>query len=549
MTIITIKNSNTMKNLILITILTFTLNLCFAQLHVVKPSGNTGIGIDAPKAKLDVNGNTILRGADLRVGTAVISDAAVFLRMGLGRSEIGDAVLELHTGDSGSSTGMFSSGFNAYGEESFYTSIHHTKQGSLLFRTVDQNADIKFLTQNNKNRLTIKGGGNVGIGTDNPTDKLSVNGNVRVLGNKMLLGSDAAPINTFIDLKNGLPGDGAFKTAGRFIADKKGNVSFMSGSTGDFTLRTWNPTSGISFTTNGASRFRINHSGVIEMGPKIVANNVLNNSTILSVNGNAQKTGGGSWEVLSDKRLKTDIEDYEKGLNEILKINPVTYKYTGTAGVADTKKTHVGLIAQDFQKIDPNAIGTYKHTENMKVADSMEELMEGDIKKMADLKVIDEYLTIDNSSITYMLVNAIKEQQALIETQQKLAQTQQDEIENLKTQITQLSSNNVSPVRPQSNQTNVLLEGNGTERALLAQNMPNPFTTNTKIEYFIPENSNNCRISFRDLKGSEIKRVDIDHNGLGTIELTTKDLAAGIYAYVLYINGDIADSKKMIIKQ
>ena len=41
----------------------------------------------------------------------------------------------------------------------------------------------------------------------------------------------------------------------------------------------------------------------------------------LSVNGTAGKTGGGSWSTFSDRRVKTDIQTYSKGLNEIMEIN------------------------------------------------------------------------------------------------------------------------------------------------------------------------------------------------------------------------------------
>jgi len=388
----------------------------------------------------------------------------------------------------------------------------------------------------------IKPDGNVGIGMETPTQKLEVAGNVKITGNKMTLGTDAKPTNTFIDLYNGLPGNGKFKTAGRFIANTKGHVSFMAGSTGDFTLRTWNPSSGISFTVDNASRFRIKNTGLIEMGPQIGADGNLNNSTILSVNGNAQKTGGGSWEVLSDARLKTDVENYSKGLAEILQINPVTYKYTGVGGVADTEKKQVGLIAQEFQKIAPEAIGTYKHTEPLEIAKTMEDVLNGTRKKMADLEVVNEYLTLDNSSITYMLVNAVKEQQTIIETQKA-------ELETLKATVTKLAQNSSPVSTPGATEISVLLEGTGTENVLLAQNTPNPFTTKTRIEYFIPTNSRNARMSFRDMTGKEIKRVELTNDGIGAIELSAKDLAAGIYSYVLYVNGSIVASKKMVLKQ
>jgi len=149
----------------------------------------------------------------------------------------------------------------------------------------------------------------------------------------------------------------------------------------------------------------------------------------------------------------------------------------------------------------------------------------------------EEYIAIDVSSVKYMLVNAIKEQQALIETQTA-------KIESLEEKMAKINSGSPVINNPTANEISVLLEGNGTESVLLAQNIPNPFKTSTRIEYFVPTNSRNARMSFRDMTGKEIKRVDITNDGIGAIELTAKDLAAGIYSYVLYVNGSIAASKK-----
>jgi hypothetical protein len=49
----------------------------------------------------------------------------------------------------------------------------------------------------------------------------------------------------------------------------------------------------------------------------------------LSVNGDAAKVGGGTWATFSDKRLKKDVKSFDDGLDEILRINPVWFKYNG----------------------------------------------------------------------------------------------------------------------------------------------------------------------------------------------------------------------------
>lgn len=112
----------------------------------------------------------------------------------------------------------------------------------------------------------------------------------------------------------------------------------------------------------------------------------------LYVNGSAAKPGGGSWVNASDQRLKENIEPYADGLSKLLSINPVTYHYNSRSGF-NTSKKHVGVIAQELQEIAPYMVGESK------------------VNRTSD----EEFLNVDNSAMTYMLINAVKEQQAQIE--------------------------------------------------------------------------------------------------------------------------------------
>jgi hypothetical protein len=109
----------------------------------------------------------------------------------------------------------------------------------------------------------------------------------------------------------------------------------------------------------------------------------------LEITGTAGKPGGGSWSNASDRRLKQNINPYTQGLQQLLQINPVTYQYNEKSGF-DTKPEYVGIIAQDLQKIAPYMVSTVKRKDA-------------------------EYLSVDNSAMTYMLINAVKEQQQQIE--------------------------------------------------------------------------------------------------------------------------------------
>ena len=114
----------------------------------------------------------------------------------------------------------------------------------------------------------------------------------------------------------------------------------------------------------------------------------------------AAKPSTNTWTISSDIRVKENINPYIKGLETILKINPVTYDYNGKAGF-DKIKDNIGIIAQDVLDILPESISTYK----VKLNDNDNEES--------------ELYNFNSHALTYVLINAIKEQQALITSLQE----------------------------------------------------------------------------------------------------------------------------------
>jgi len=171
--------------------------------------------------------------------------------------------------------------------------------------------------------------------------------------------------NTDQSLTNFLRVEGPYKagTGGRL-------ASF--GPYGDF---------GIDFPNDAEGRFVVKESGNVGIGTAAPDN-------LLSVNGSADKPGGGSWGTFSDRRLKTLDGEYSSGLAEIMKINPVRYRYKSGNGMGiRDRDEHVGVVAQEVQKAIPEAV-----TENTK-----------------------GYLLVNNDPVIWAMLNAIKEQQKEIE--------------------------------------------------------------------------------------------------------------------------------------
>jgi hypothetical protein len=123
----------------------------------------------------------------------------------------------------------------------------------------------------------------------------------------------------------------------------------------------------------------------------------------LEVDGTAGKPGGGSWSNSSDRRLKQNVNGYHDGLSKIQKIRPVTFQYNELSGY-DTEPEYVGVIAQELQEVAP-----YMVSENET-----------------------GYLDVNNSAMTYMLVNAVQEQQEMIKALQEEVASLKATVESIK---------------------------------------------------------------------------------------------------------------------
>ncbi|MEM7370878.1 MAG: tail fiber domain-containing protein [Bacteroidota bacterium] len=129
-------------------------------------------------------------------------------------------------------------------------------------------------------------------------------------------------------------------------------------------------------------RVTITHDGNVGIGNT-------NPSWRLEVNGTACKPGGGQWSTPSDLRLKTNIRNYDLGLSHILKIRPVSYHYNGKLDLP-VEPQYIGVIAQELQKFAPQMVSAYEGSDG------------------------ENYLSVDPSAFTYMLINAVQELQQQI---------------------------------------------------------------------------------------------------------------------------------------
>jgi hypothetical protein len=74
---------------------------------------------------------------------------------------------------------------------------------------------------------------------------------------------------------------------------------------------------------------------------------------MLAVNGNVAKPGGGAWSILSDARLKRNVEPLDGSLATLLSLNGVRFDYINGSHPLMGPGRQVGFIAQDVAKVMP----------------------------------------------------------------------------------------------------------------------------------------------------------------------------------------------------
>ncbi len=176
-----------------------------------------------------------------------------------------------------------------------------------------------------------------------------------------------------------------------------GTMAGSFGGRGDFDIDAFGVVGG---------RFIVKESGNVGIGTSTP-------DARLSVAGSADKTGGGSWGTYSDRRLKDLDGSFVSGLSQVLRINPVRYRYKEENGMnIHDGEEHIGLVAQEVQRVIPEAV-----SENSK-----------------------GYLLVNNDPIIWAMLNAIKEQQKQIEEQRLQIRQQQRQITRLSGKVQAVES-------------------------------------------------------------------------------------------------------------
>jgi endosialidase-like protein len=124
--------------------------------------------------------------------------------------------------------------------------------------------------------------------------------------------------------------------------------------------------------------------------------------------GTAGKTGGGSWSSLSDIRLKNIVGSYTKGLQEIVQLEPIRFRYKkdNPRGYPSNAE-EVGYSAQAIRRIFPEAV----------------------------TEAEDGYLDMNMHAIHIATISAVKELHELVERQSEQIRNQDKQISEQKKRL------------------------------------------------------------------------------------------------------------------
>ena len=364
-------------------------------------NGNVGVGTSSPAYTLDVagnlhstgiaqfdsnltvsgslvvSGNLTIAGSTTYVNTSVIStsDKAIYLSANSISAAISDGSGIVATSASSllfnnattswqsnvAITPLANNALNLGGPSNYWANVYANQIYGTLVTTSQPNITANNSTNFNSQPASYyTNATNISTGTV-PTARLgsgTANSTTIHVGN-----SSWATIPTVL----GYTPYNATNPSGYITSSALSPYALLSGATftGDITsYRSGSPTTGLIYLGNNSGNTYLWYDGAnfrLNGGPLLVASSI---------------TATGDVTAFSDSRLKTDLQKIENALDKVDQLTGYTFNRNDT----DSNKRSTGLIAQDVQKVLPEAV------------------IEGD-----------EYLSLAYGNLVGLLVEAIKE--------------------------------------------------------------------------------------------------------------------------------------------
>lgn len=151
--------------------------------------------------------------------------------------------------------------------------------------------------------------------------------------------------------------------------------------------------------------------------------------------GTATFDAGGNLTSVSDSKAKTAILPFTLGLKEVLALSSKQYHYSPDSGL-DTKNTYIGFIAQDVEKVIPDAVKTKDDVKYVQSLKSKGATSEEDVYEIIEVKTGTTTKSLDDRAIIAVLVNGLKEEDIKVTNLEK-------KITDLELRITKLEGGKI----------------------------------------------------------------------------------------------------------
>jgi len=268
--------------------------------------------------------------------------------------------------------------------------------------------------------------GNVGIGISSPSDGLHLydagnDNDLRVENSFPFLELEATSAIGNAGIAFEGPGtiyDGYFYHSGTYDAIvlcgenvSNANPNLVAANTGNIGIGTWAPSTelhvaGVITVDNGTQALGIESMPSISWSMAFDGDIIPRGGSGAGFDlGNNTATEhwddvcANSFSVYSDVRVKNSVENLSAGINEIMKLRPVTFKYNHNIDFDD--RMRIGLIAQEVEEVLPSLVIDEDVDRNMETGEI--------IRTKSDFK------TMNYMDLIPVLVKAIQEQQQRIE--------------------------------------------------------------------------------------------------------------------------------------
>jgi flagellar biosynthesis chaperone FliJ len=291
----------------------------------------------------------------------------------------------------------------------------------------------------------------------------------------------------------------------------------------------------LSVTTTAICQFKIEGDGSVKIGVNYPIVFRKGSTTTLTEIGSSVgyisfRNSDTDWLMLfakqflttSDSVLKENILPLKNATIALKQVN--TYSYYFKIDKGEARRKEYGVLAQEVEKVFPELVHSVNETKG-----------------------------VNYTGFIPYLIEAIKEQQNEIETLQKIVSTQEMdliELQALRKMVNELQEIVYQYCGNSKNMQNMNISEEQQYpqgKAILYQNTPNPFSTNTEIVCHLPETTQHAMLYIYSLQGMELKSYPITQTGLNTITVNGSELPAGMYLYTLVIDNVIIDTKRMIL--